>query len=156
MFNYRGWFVSPSTSARGQLFINSVTLYVYDAANVMNDDNYATVLQSFVSTSSLQVVQINTKKVFGLNHLVLAKKWGISPKKALNITCHTTQHGVHTVLHPCISPCQGSVGQMIVSYSTGDYYTLCTGIHYLPLQCLGEAIGVHKYLPLILAGHTHS
>ena len=31
----------------------------------MDDDNYATVLESFVGTSSLQVVQVNTKKVFG-------------------------------------------------------------------------------------------
>ena len=53
MFNYRGWFVNPNTLARGQLFINSVTLYAYDAADVMDDDNYATVLESFVITPSL-------------------------------------------------------------------------------------------------------
>ena len=46
MFDYRGWFVSPNTPARGQLYINSVTAYAYDAANVMDDDNYATVLDS--------------------------------------------------------------------------------------------------------------
>ena len=38
-------------------------------------------------------------KVSGLNHLVIAKKWGILPDKALNMIRHTTQHGVHTVLH---------------------------------------------------------
>ena len=75
MFNYRGWFVSPNTPARGQLFINSLMLYSFDAADVIDDDNYAIVLESFVSTSSLQVTQINTKKISGLDHLVLAKKF---------------------------------------------------------------------------------
>ena len=53
MFDYGGWFVSPNAPERGQLFINSVTLYAYEAADVTKDDNYATVLESFVNTSSL-------------------------------------------------------------------------------------------------------
>ena len=53
MCDYRGWFVSPSTPAWGQLFMNSVTLYAHDAADVMDNDNYATMLESFVSTLSL-------------------------------------------------------------------------------------------------------
>ena len=48
MLDYRGWFFIPNTSARGQLFINSVTLY--------SDDNFATVLDSIIIISSLQVV----------------------------------------------------------------------------------------------------
>ena len=35
----RGQFVSPNIPARGQLFINSVTLYAYDAAEVINDES---------------------------------------------------------------------------------------------------------------------
>ena len=84
MFNYRGCFVSPDTPARGQLFINCVTSYAYDAADVMDDDNCATVLDSYVTTSSLQVAKVHTKKAPGLNHLVIAKRWDISPKKALH------------------------------------------------------------------------
>ena len=53
MFNYREWFVSPNTPARGQLFIKSVTLYACDAADVIDDDNYVTVLESYVTMSSL-------------------------------------------------------------------------------------------------------
>ena len=98
MFDYRGRFVSPNSPARGQLCINSVTLYAYDAADVMADDNYATVLDSYVTASSLQVDKLHTKKVPGLDHLVLA----ISPKKALNIIHWTTHHGVCTVLHPSL------------------------------------------------------
>ena len=55
MFNYREQFVSPNTPSRGQLFINSVTSYAYDAADVMYNDSCATLLESFVSTSSLKV-----------------------------------------------------------------------------------------------------
>ena len=80
--------------AFGVLFINSVTLYACDSADVMDDDNFATVLGCFVSTSSLWVAQGNTKKVEGLDHLVLAKKWGISPKKALHMNPCSTQCGV--------------------------------------------------------------
>ena len=92
------WFVSFNTPARRQLFINSVTLYAYNATDVMDDDNCDTFLESFVIISSLQVAQVDTKKVLRLDNLVLAKKWGISPKKALNTICHTTQHSVYTVL----------------------------------------------------------
>ena len=53
MFNYTRQFVSPNTTARGHLFINSVTSYAYHAADVMDDDNYATVLDRYVTTSSL-------------------------------------------------------------------------------------------------------
>ena len=53
MFDYRGQFASPNIPARRQLFINSVTLYANDAADVMDDDSYGTVLESFVTTSSL-------------------------------------------------------------------------------------------------------
>ena len=53
MFNYRGRYVSPNTPARGQVFINSVTLYAYDAADFMDDNNYTTMLDSYVTTSSL-------------------------------------------------------------------------------------------------------
>ena len=90
MFDYKGRFVSPNTPARGQLFINSVTSYAYDAADIIDNVNYATVLESFVSTSSLPVAQVNTERVLRLDHLILAKKYGISPKKALNTMHHTT------------------------------------------------------------------
>ena len=53
MFDYRGQFVSPKTPKRGQIFINSVILYAYDAADVMDYDKYATMLDSYVTTSSL-------------------------------------------------------------------------------------------------------
>ena len=70
MCDYSGLFVST----RGQFFINYVISYAYHASDIIDDKNYATELESFVSTLSLQVAQINTKKVSRLDHLVLAKK----------------------------------------------------------------------------------
>ena len=70
MFNYRGSFVSPKTPAVGHLFINSATSYAYDAVDVIDNDNYATVLEKFVTILSLQVAKVNIKKVSGLGHLV--------------------------------------------------------------------------------------
>ena len=97
MFDYQEWFVSPNTPANKQLSIISVTSYVYDPADVMDNDNYAAMLESFVNTLSLQVAQVNAEKISGLDHLVLAKKWGISLKKALNMIHLITQHDVCTM-----------------------------------------------------------
>ena len=55
----------------------------------MDNDNYATVTESVTLILSLQVVQVDTKKIVGLDDLILAKKRGISPKKAL-IMIHCT------------------------------------------------------------------
>ena len=52
-FHYRGQCVSPDTPSIGHFFINSITWYAYDATDGMDDDNYATVLESFVITTSL-------------------------------------------------------------------------------------------------------
>ena len=52
MLDYRGWLIIPTTLAKGQSFINSVTLYAYDAAHVMNDDNFATMLRRYATISS--------------------------------------------------------------------------------------------------------
>ena len=59
ILDHRGQFVIPTTPARGQLFISSVTLHAYDAADVMDDDNYTTMLEYFVIFSSLQVEEVN-------------------------------------------------------------------------------------------------
>ena len=48
---------------------------------------------------SLQVAWDNTENVLVLGHLVLAKKWGTSLKKAFNMICCTAQCDVLTILH---------------------------------------------------------
>ena len=51
MFNYRGKIVIPNLPAREQLFINSVLLYAYNAADVMANEDYSTLLKSFLTVS---------------------------------------------------------------------------------------------------------
>ena len=71
--------------------------------DVLDDNNFNTVLERFVILSSLQVAQVNTKKFPVLNQLVSVKKLGISHKNALNMIHHTAHHDVHVVLHPFLS-----------------------------------------------------
>ena len=137
----------------GQSFIISVILNAYDAADVMDDDNYTTVLDSYVTTSSLQVTKVCTKKLPGLDQLVLAKRWGILSKKAMNTIHWTTSMGFAQC---CTCHYHDGLGQLIISYGTENYHIMCTVMHYLPLQYLGEATCAHRYLPPILVGHAHS
>ena len=103
MLNLRGQFVISNTPARGQLSINSVTSYACNAADIIDDDNYVTVLEIFIILLLLHVVTVFIKKVSWLDHLVLTKKWGISPEIVLNKIPHTMQHRVHPMLHPSLS-----------------------------------------------------
>ena len=34
---------------------------------------------------------------------------------------------------------------MIVNFSVEGYHIVCTVAHYLSLQCLGDATGVHRF-----------
>ena len=153
MCDYRGWFVSPSTPAWGQLFMNSVTLYAHDAADVMDNDNYATMLESFVSTLSLWATQVNTKKVLVLDHLFLAKKWIISPKKALIMIHHTTQHGIHIVLHLPLSR-QFRANDCQLWYKRSPHEMYSDTLFATTLYRRGS--GVHRFLPPTLVCNTHS
>ena len=74
MLDYRGWFVLPITPARGLLLISSVTQYAYDAADIMYNDNFVTVMESYVIILLLQVAKVNTKMAPSIDHLVLEKK----------------------------------------------------------------------------------
>ena len=99
MFNYRVQYVSPNTPAWGQLYINSVTSYAYDAADVMNNDNYATVLDSYVTTSSLWVAQEGTRAwPFGY-----CQKMGDFTQKSTEYDPSDHHCGICIVLHPLLS-----------------------------------------------------
>ena len=119
----------------------------------MDDDNFATVLESFVATSSLWVAKVHAKKVSGLDHLVFAKRWGISPKKALNTIHHTVQCEVHTVVHLSLSQ-QFRINHH--QYCTVHCHRICSVKHFLSQQYQGETSGVHRYLPLTLVSHVCS
>ena len=89
MLKYRWLFVIPATPATGQLFINSLwTMTTFP----------------WCWKKCRYIVIVNYKnECWEGDYLVLAKTWGISSKKKLNMICGTTQHGVHTILHPLLS-----------------------------------------------------
>ena len=60
MLDYRGWFVIPTTPTRRPLYLNFVTLYAHYAADVIDDDNLITMLESFIIILLLWVAQVNT------------------------------------------------------------------------------------------------
>ena len=152
MFYCMGCIVIPTMPAKQWFFINSVTSYAYDNADVMDNDNFTTMLESFVIILSLLVAQVNTNKIPVHYHLDLAKKWDISTKKCLiqfvithsMVSAQCCKHYYHD-----------RTGQMIINLGTEDYHIMCTMIHGLPTQCLEEAISVHRFLQLILVGHAH-
>ena len=78
-------------------------LYAFDAADVMDNNNYANELESFVSTSSLQVAQVDTEKVSGLDHLVLAKKGLFHPSTFNDLSYHITWC-LHCIVTTLIQP----------------------------------------------------
>ena len=91
MFHYRGLFVHANTPTKGQLFFSSVLSYTYDAADVMNHSNFATMLESFFCYVIKCVAQVTIEKLSRLDHLVFAKMWCNPPKKALNMIFHNTE-----------------------------------------------------------------
>ena len=53
-------------------------MYAYDTADIMDNDNYATVLENFVISSSLLAATVNTENISGLDHLVLILEHNLS------------------------------------------------------------------------------
>ena len=47
VLDYRGWFVIPNAPERGKTCTISVTWYAYDAEDILDDGNFATVLESY-------------------------------------------------------------------------------------------------------------
>ena len=95
--------MSRETAARGQMVINAVaTSLQIDAADFTDDDNFAVALESTSCVPS-KLSKIVSKSRPKVDHVTLARKWGISPEKAKRTVQRTTQRGMRTVLHPSLS-----------------------------------------------------
>ena len=103
MLDGRGWLVTPVTTVREHLFINCVILYAYYSIDITDGNRFAILLEFYVIILLVLVAQIYTKKIPAHGKLVLARKWCISPKKALNMIWFTTQYGTYTVLQPSLA-----------------------------------------------------
>ena len=75
-------------------------LLAYDPADVMDNDNFATVLSAQIQ---IGIVQIGMVSTLTIEPIVLAKIWGITPEKAQKTIQGTTQRGICTMLHPLMS-----------------------------------------------------
>ena len=105
--------IHRDTSTRGPLMvINSLSCNSLscDAADITADDNFGTALESKVVISSASVVKdstnrygnVQSKKGKQVDAATLAKRWGISPDKAVQTVLKTTQRGVRSTLHPAL------------------------------------------------------
>ena len=72
----------------------------YDAADITDNDNLATALSAQIQIST---GLIGTVRNLSVEPLVLAKRWGITPEKALKTIQATTQRGIGTMLYPLLS-----------------------------------------------------
>ena len=84
----------------------------------MDDDNYATVLESFVSLLLLCVAQVNNEKVSGLDLLFLPKSKVFHPR--MHWKQFMVPHSMVSAQH-CICPCLGGSGQRIINHGTESY-----------------------------------
>ena len=89
------------------MVINRVAIsLMHDAADITDDENLYLALNAKVQATSEQAkvgAMATGKPSPRVNHLVLAKKWGISPHKAVRTLKKTSQRGIRTVLHPTLT-----------------------------------------------------
>ena len=88
--------------ARGPIFVSAVVScsLVYDAVDVMDNDNLATALSALIQIS---IAMISTVGKPSIEPIVLAKRWGITPEKGQTTIQVTMQRGIRTMLHPLLS-----------------------------------------------------
>ena len=82
----------------GPILVSAVVLYslAYDATDVMDNDNLATVLSAQIQVS---IVLIGMVRKPSQESIALAKRWGISPEKAQKMIQATLQKGIRTMPH---------------------------------------------------------
>ena len=102
MLDHQGLISIPATAARGPVYVSAVISYslAYNAADVMDNDNIATVLTAQIQVS---IALIGTIRKPLVEPIVLAKRWGIAPEKALKTVKATMQRGIRTMLLPSLS-----------------------------------------------------
>ena len=71
-----------------------------NAADVMNNDNLVSALESQVQIS---IALIDMVRKPSLEPIVFAKRWGITPEKAQKTIQATTLRGIKTMLHLLLS-----------------------------------------------------
>jgi len=88
------------------LVISSMSSLAVDTADITDDENLASILESnvFVSVASMKTTgAVKTSRASPIDHETLSKRWSISRERAKATVKQTTQRGVRTCLHPSLT-----------------------------------------------------
>ena len=102
MLDHQGKISIPVTVVRGPVFVSAVIMHslAYDAADVRDDDNLATMLSAQIK---VRIVLIGMVRKPSERPIVLANQWDITPEKAQKTIQATNHRGIRTMLHPSLS-----------------------------------------------------
>ena len=106
MTDHSGAIVCDAAVRRPDLVVSALTSPTTDLVDILHDRNFHQVLLNHVHISSMDTSlngHIRTRKTAPIDHLTLASRWMISPKKAKQTVQRTTQRGVRTCLNPTLA-----------------------------------------------------
>ncbi len=143
------------------------------AADVTHDDNFAAFLDSHVAVNVADLLTdsgaVRSRTHKAIDHLTLARQWGLAPDRALQTIDKTTQSGIRMCLYPSLSR-RFSTNDCMLRYSrlSHDIFTdtmfsnikSCTGkkcaqlfatnfgwVRVFPMESKGD--DVHEALSLV-------
>ena len=104
-------FVDRSNKDR-PLVISSMSSLAMDVADITDDDNFASILESNISIFSMKsdTGAVTTRLAPTIDHETLSKCWCITPECAKATVQKRTQWGVRTCLYPLL----------VMQYPTND------------------------------------
>ena len=86
------------------MVINSISSLTHmPLADVTDDLNFATLLESKVKVSAINTGKVRTKQGKMVDGPTLARRWMIPPERAKTTVHKTTQRGVREVLYPTLT-----------------------------------------------------
>ena len=134
--------------ARVPVFASIIFSYslVYDATDIMDNNNLATSLLAHIQVS---IALIGTVKEPSVEPIILAKWWGNAPDKAQKNIQATIQREIWTMFHPSVTR------WFRMSNRNLCYHHLAHPVFpdtFFPEQCPEGATDVHKYMPQNMDG----
>ena len=98
MLDHEGQISFSATVARGSVYVRTVVSYslAYDATDVMDNDNVATVLSAQIQISIAPIGMVRKPLV---EATALAERWDITSEKTHKILQATMQTGIKTILN---------------------------------------------------------
>lgn len=103
MYDAKGYLASNASARGPSLVINQMSsTFIGDTADITDNDNLGSVLESYVSVSSVDSSNsgstFKSRRMPGVDHMTLAKRWNVPPDRAKQTVGVTTQRGVRQCL----------------------------------------------------------